>query len=85
LGGSIPPVMWDGVTAFHHPDGGALSTDVVKLAITDGPVANLNLKLQGTPITQAQPAVVPAINDGPLVPPMPVLLPAAQLSLASAP
>lgn len=82
LGGAIPPVMWDGVTQFRHPDSGALSTDVVKLDVKDGPVVNLNLKMQGTPVTQAAPTVVPQIVDGPIAPVIPVVLPAVQAALA---
>jgi parallel beta-helix repeat protein len=84
LGGSIPPVMWDGVVAYRIPGGGA-STDAVRLAVADGPVVNLNLKTQGAPVTQARPAVVASINDGAMTEPAPVALPAAQLALAAAP
>jgi parallel beta-helix repeat protein len=84
LGGSIPPVMWDGVVAYRIP-GGGVSTDTVRLAVADGPVVNLNLKMQGTPVNQAQPAVVPTLEGGVMTPPVPVVLPAAQLALAAAP
>lgn len=84
LGGSIPPVMWDGVVAYRIPGGGA-STDTVRLAVSDGPVVNLNLKMQGAPVTQAEPAVVPTLDGGPLTAPAPVVLPAAQLARASEP
>jgi parallel beta-helix repeat protein len=84
VGGSIPPVMWDGVVAYRIPGGGA-STDVVRLAVADGPVVNLNLKTQGAPVTQARPTVVASINDGAMTAPAAVVLPAAQLALAAAP
>ncbi len=84
LGGAIPPVMWDGVTAYRIPGGGS-STDVVRLAIADGPVVNLSLGLQGTPVQKADPKVTPNLVDARLAEPMPVALPAAQLALIGPP
>lgn len=75
LGGAIPPVMWDGVVRYKHMDGTA-STDVVRLLVSDGPVVNLNLKDQGTPVTSANPSVATALGEGPLTEPAPVVLPA---------
>lgn len=79
LGGSIPPVMWDGVTTYVRP-GASATTEAVNLDIKDGPVVNLNLKLQGTPITQAQPTMTKTLSGTPTSA-VPVTLPAAQLSL----
>ncbi|MEO8927554.1 MAG: parallel beta-helix domain-containing protein [Caulobacteraceae bacterium] len=83
LGGPIPPVMWDGVTAYRIPGGGP-STDTVRLAIADGPIVNLDLKMQGTPVDQAVPTVVPSLDGGAMTAPAPVILPAAQLALVAA-
>jgi parallel beta-helix repeat protein len=76
FGGSIPPVIWDGVTSYVKPGGGTMS-ETIKLSITDGPVANLNLKMQGTPYTKAQPSVSKTLDDGKLAEPAPVVIAAA--------
>ena len=74
LGGSISPTMWDGVTRYKLPNG-ADSTDVLRLSLKDGPVVNLNLKLQGTPVTSADPSVTPSLGgDVFLAPPPEVVL-----------
>jgi len=78
LGGAIPPVMWDGVIRYKKADG-TLSTDPVRLLVSDGPVVNLNLKDQGTPVTSANPSVATALGDAPLVEPKPVVLPAGMI------
>jgi hypothetical protein len=77
MGGSLPPVIWDGVITFTHP-GGAAETTPANFAISDGPVANMNLKVQGTPITQSKPEVTPTFGAGPIAEPPPVVLPAGQ-------
>jgi hypothetical protein len=75
LGGTIPPTLWDGVTHYRLPDG-TDSTDVVRLSLLDGPVVNLQLKLQGMPVTSANPAVTPNLgSDVSLGAPPPVELP----------
>ena len=75
LGGSIPPTFWDGVTRYRQADG-ADSTDVVRLSLLDGPVVNLQLRLQGTPVTSANPAVTPSLGAELKLPaPPPVELP----------
>jgi len=76
LGGTLPPVMWDGVTAYTRPGGGAMA-QTVHLAIADGPVVNLNLKVQGAPATDARPVVTPTLSDGALPEPPAVVLSAA--------
>jgi len=73
-GGSIPPTLWDGVTQYVVP-GGAAPTGEVRLSLKDGPVVNLNLKTQGTPVTSANPTVTPSWVDGEMTPPDPVVLP----------
>lgn len=77
LGGALPPVVWDGVETFTHP-GGSPETIPAHFAIADGPVANLRLGVQGTPITNAQPEVTPSLGAAPLPEPAPVVLPAGQ-------
>jgi parallel beta-helix repeat protein len=73
MGGSIPPVLWDGVTSYVKP-GGPQMSEAVKLSITDGPVANLNLKVQGAPNAQANPVVTATLSDGPIASPPAVAL-----------
>jgi hypothetical protein len=73
MGGSIPPVLWDGVTSYVKP-GGPQMSEAVKLSITDGPVANLNLKVQGAPNAQANPVVTATLSDGPIAAPPAVAL-----------
>jgi parallel beta-helix repeat protein len=58
LGGTLPPVMWDGVTMFARPGGGEGLADGT--VTSDVPGVNLNLGVQGRRATEAQP--------GPLAP-----------------
>ena len=55
VGGTLPPVLWDGITRYAVPGGGG-----EKMADgginSDAPGISLNLGLQGTPATQARPA-----------------------------
>jgi parallel beta-helix repeat protein len=73
VGGTLPPVMWDGVTRYNVPGGGEKSADGG--IASDAPGITLNLGLQGTPPAQAKP--------GPLAPTKlaadraPIVLPAA--------
>ena len=55
VGGTIPPVLWDGITRYAVPgDGGEkLAEGGINI---DAPGISLNLGLQGTPATQARPA-----------------------------
>lgn len=76
FGGAIPPVIWDGITSYVKPGGGTMS-ELVKLSITDGPVANLRLKLQGTPYTKADPEVTKTLDNGKVAEPKPVMIAAA--------
>lgn len=78
-GGAIPPTLWDGVTQYTTPEGAA-STEQVRLSLRDGPVVNLRLKTQGTPVTAAQPTVVADIVDAEMQAPQPVRLPPSMLS-----
>jgi len=73
VGGTLPPVMWDGVTRFKRPDGSA-SPDGVRIVSRDGPVLNLNLKDQGASMATAQPSVTATLGAGDLPQPAPVVL-----------
>ena len=84
LGGTLPPVMWDGVTQFAVP-GGALVAAPVRMRIADGPVVNLNLVTQSSEMSAAKPTVVAGIGtDTQLAKPAAVVLPPAQLGLVAA-
>ena len=75
IGGSIPPIVWDGVTNFTPK--GMTAPIAVKVHFTDGPVANLHFAAPGN-VFSAKPQVTPAIDDGPIAEPKPVVLPKAQ-------
>jgi parallel beta-helix repeat protein len=78
LGGSLPPVVWDGVTNYTRK--GASAPEAVKVRLVDGPVANLHFKEPGN-VFSAKPELKPTIDDGPLAEPKPVVLPKAQAGL----
>jgi parallel beta-helix repeat protein len=78
MGGSLPPVMWDGVTNFTPK--GASAPVAVKVRITDGPVANLHFAAPGAVMT-AKPEVKPTIDDGAITEPAAVVLPKGQAGL----
>jgi hypothetical protein len=74
MGGAIPPVIWDGVVTYTRPGSSTPTTEPVHLSIADGPVANLNLRVQGTPYSAGQPAVTPTLNEGAIAEPKPVVI-----------
>jgi parallel beta-helix repeat protein len=79
VGGTLPAVMWDGVTDFVVP--GAASAGAAansRMAVTDLPMLNLNLKDQGTPLTSARPEMVTGAPTVTIEEPPVVVLPAAQ-------
>ena len=81
VGGTLPPVMWDGINTFVVPGtipGGTVSEAQGGIRVTDGPVLNLNLKVHGTPPTAAQPAVTPGLALAAWDQPATVVLPPAQ-------
>lgn len=83
VGGTLPPVMWDGVTSYTAPGSDeAIPADGAILA-TDAPMLNLNLGTWGTPLSAAQPSVSPPAT-GQLPAPAAVVLPEAQLTRAAA-
>ncbi len=74
LGGTLPPVMWDGITRYVVP-GGSERADGGNIA-SDAPGISLNLGVQGTPASAARPAPLPSQT----IPPAPraaIVLPAA--------
>ncbi|MEI6484636.1 MAG: parallel beta-helix domain-containing protein [Sphingomonadales bacterium] len=54
MGGTLPPLMWDGVTRYTVPGGSERSADGG--IISDVPGVSLGLAVQGTPPTAAKPA-----------------------------
>ena len=78
MGGSIPPVVWDGVTNFTPK--GMTAPVVVHVRFTDGPVANLHFASPGN-VFSAKPQVTPTLDDGAIAEPKPVVLPKAQAAL----
>ena len=78
LGGSLPPVIWDGVTNYTRKV--ATTPEMAHVRLTDGPVANLHFAAPGN-VFSAKPQVTPSIDDGPVAEPKPVVLPKAQSAL----
>ncbi|WP_426166920.1 parallel beta-helix domain-containing protein [Sandarakinorhabdus sp. DWP1-3-1] len=77
LGGTLPPVMWDGVVGYKvggdmlvKADGG--------IFVNDGPMVNLNLGMQGAPTSAAKPELVTNFAMQTLPEPPTVVLPATQ-------
>ncbi len=83
VGGTIPPVMWDGVTSFVVPGGKPMDADG-NLYVAQGPMLNLNLGKQGTPVANAKPSIDDALSMLAVPQPEPVVLPAAQEARAAA-
>lgn len=71
MGGSAPPVLWDGVTAYATPG------PVPHLYLKDGPVLNLNLAKAGE-VATAKPSVSATLGSPGLAEPPAVVLPASQ-------
>lgn len=81
VGGTLPAIMWDGVVTFTVP-GGAMVTETNTLTAADK-ILNLQLKVQGTPISAAQPRLDQvAATDGPPKG-VSITLPGAQLARAA--
>ncbi|MBX3485623.1 parallel beta-helix domain-containing protein [Phenylobacterium sp.] len=76
LGGAVPPIMWDGVTAYPG------IADTVKVRITDGPILNLNLPAPGE-LEKARPVVAKTIGDVQVAEPKAVVLPKPQADLGA--
>ena len=71
VGGTLPPVLWDGVAPASGPQA---------MHLTDGPVLNLNLPKAGA-LDQANPSVTPTLERGDISEPPTVVLPDAQAAL----
>ncbi len=79
VGGTLPPVMWDGISEYKTPDGGLVATADGGMRPTDAALLNLNLGMHGTPASAARPTVTPpAATKVALLQPPQVVLPAAQ-------
>jgi parallel beta-helix repeat protein len=78
MGGTLPPVIWDGVSNFTRK--GASAPEVVRVRLIDGPVANLHFAAPGAVMT-AKPQVMPKIDDGAIAEPAAVVLPKGQAAL----
>jgi hypothetical protein len=78
IGGSIPPVVWDGVT--NYTPKGQSAPVAVKVRFIDGPVANLHFAAPGN-VFSAKPEVKANIDDGAIAEPKPVVLPKGQAGL----
>ena len=78
MGGSLPPVIWDGVTNFTRK--GASTPEAVHVRLMDGPVADLHFASPGAVMT-AKPEVKPSIDDGAIAEPAAVVLPKRQAAL----
>jgi len=76
MGGTLPPVMWDGVTAFPG------TSDPVRVTISNGPILNLNLPAPGA-LMAAKPKVVETLGDEKIAEPKPVVLPKRQADLGA--
>ena len=83
MGGTLPPVMWDGVTGYMVP-GGAAATADGGILVNDGPMVNLNLKMQGATPTAARPELAMSFAMVTLPEPEAIVLPAAQEARAKA-
>lgn len=79
VGGSIPPVLWDGASSFVRA--GEKTTQSVNMVFEDGPVLNLNLATPSD-LAAARPAVTPNLVGQAVPAPDPVKLPPAQAKLA---
>ncbi len=74
MGGTLPPVMWDGVTTYAGSD------EVAHVKITDGPVLNLHLAAPGQ-LKTARPTKTATEGDAQVTEPKPVELPRRQADL----
>jgi parallel beta-helix repeat protein len=76
MGGTLPPVMWDGVTTAQG------NSEVVRVRITDGPILNLQLPAPGA-LMQAKPVIAKTLGDAQIAEPKAVVLPKRQADLGA--
>lgn len=81
LGGTLPPVVWDGIIRYSNPAGVDVEVDG-GMFVGQGPMVDLQLGKQGTPPTAANPRLVQEFTDLTLTAPPAVTLPPAQLARA---
>jgi hypothetical protein len=84
VGGTLPPVMWDGITRFTAPGATTATEADGPILVNDGPLLSLNLAIWGTPVTAARPSVGTMTIQAKLEEPPTVQLPEAQLARAAA-
>ncbi|MCU0892222.1 MAG: right-handed parallel beta-helix repeat-containing protein [Sandarakinorhabdus sp.] len=74
VGGTLPPVMWDGITRYAVPGSGVerAASGGVR---SDAAGISLNLGVQGTPSSAAKPAALPLLTI-PIAPRAAIVLPA---------
>jgi parallel beta-helix repeat protein len=84
IGGTLPPVMWDGVTKYTVPCGAAVDGGNTQILVNDLPLLNLNLGTQGAGVEAAKPDVSRTAAMVTLPEPPAVVLPAAQEAKAKA-
>ena len=75
LGGTLPPIVWDGVSNYTRA--GQTTPEIVHVKLVDGPVANLHFAAPGN-IFSAKPEIKATVDDGAIAEPHPVVLPKAQ-------
>jgi parallel beta-helix repeat protein len=80
VGGTLPPVIWDGATRFDRA--GKPVTQAVNVRFEDGPVLKLNVPQAGA-VEQAKPEVLQKVDGTAIAEPKPVVLPPAQARLST--
>lgn len=75
VGGTLPPLMWDGITRYTVPGSGERTADGG--VRSDAPGINLNLRVQGTPASAAKPSPIAPVATLPQ--PVPVIAMPADL------
>jgi parallel beta-helix repeat protein len=83
VGGTLPPVMWDGITGFKTPGGDVVTTADGGMHVSDASLLNLNLAMHGTPPSAARPGIDQPKARAALAEPPKVVLPAAQEARAA--
>ncbi len=78
VGGTVPPILWDGATAFTRA--GKPETRTVNMRFAQGPVLKLNTPTPGA-VAQARPEVLPTVDGAAIAEPAPIRLGPAQAAL----
>ncbi|MEY2885103.1 MAG: hypothetical protein RL490_2827 [Pseudomonadota bacterium] len=77
VGGTLPPVMWDGIFGYRAPGGGERAAGG-GVQVFDAPLLSLDLKMQGTSPAAAQPRLIRPVKMMPAPLRADIKLPAAQ-------